>query len=182
MTGPRSAVFLDRDGVLNRVVWRGGKPASPRHVGELAIEPEAPAALAALRAAGLLLFAVTNQPDIRRGLMAPADLDAIHARLADALPLDEIAVCVHDDRDACDCRKPKPGMLLDLARRWNIDLRRSWMIGDQDRDIACARAAGCAGLLIARDYNTGAGADLVGASLAELTQTILQPARTGTAS
>jgi len=176
---PRPAVFLDRDGVLNTVVWRGGKPASPRGLDELQIEPEAAGALGALRAAGFLLFAVTNQPDIRRGLMQPADLTAIHAALAAVLPLDEIAVCPHDDRDACDCRKPNPGMLLDLGRRWNLDLARSWMIGDQDRDIACARAAGCGGLLIGRDYNSGAAADHVGADLVELTQFILRRAVAG---
>jgi D-glycero-D-manno-heptose 1,7-bisphosphate phosphatase len=175
----KPAVFLDRDGVLNHVVWRGGKPASPRSAEELEIEPDAPAAVAALRADGFLLFAVTNQPDIRRELMAPADLAAIHAKLDAALSLDEIACCPHDDRDGCDCRKPKPGMLLDLARRWNIDLARSWMIGDQDRDMACARAAGCTGLLIGRDYNTGAGADHVGRGLLGLTHLILQGAKAG---
>jgi D-glycero-D-manno-heptose 1,7-bisphosphate phosphatase len=175
----KRAVFLDRDGVLNHVVWRGGKPASPRTADELEIDADAPAVVAALRAAGFLVFAVTNQPDIRRELMTPADLAAIHAKLNAALSLNEIACCPHDDRDACDCRKPKPGMLLDLARRWNIDLTRSWMIGDQDRDMACARAAGCTGLLIGRDYNTGAGADHVGRNLSDLTQRILQSAKTG---
>jgi len=178
---PRPAVFLDRDGVLNHVVWRGGKPASPRNAAELEIDADAPAALAALRAAGFLLFAVTNQPDIRRELMSPEDLAAIHAKLAADLPLDAITVCPHDDRDACDCRKPKPGMLLDLARRWNVDLARSWMIGDQDRDIACAKAAGCAGLLIKRDYNTGAGADHIGQGLTDLTHLILHGADAGAA-
>ena len=136
------AVFLDRDGVLNRVVWREGKAASPRALSELEIEPEAPAALAALKAAGFLLFVVTNQPDVRRGLMAGETLDAIHAALAEALPVDEIAACRHDNADDCACRKPKPGLLLDLAARHDIDLSTSFMVGDQDRDIACGRAAG----------------------------------------
>jgi D-glycero-D-manno-heptose 1,7-bisphosphate phosphatase len=89
----RPAIFLDRDGVLNSIVWREGKAASPRSVAELVIEPEAAAALAALKAAGYLLLVVTNQPDVRRGLMSGAVLDAIHERLADALPVDDILAC-----------------------------------------------------------------------------------------
>lgn len=153
----RRAVFLDRDGVLNRVVWRDGKPASPRAVDELEIEPDAPEALAALKAAGYLLLVVTNQPDVRRGLMPAETLDAIHVRLAQALPVDDIVACVHDNADNCACRKPKPGMLLDLAERHGVDLSRSWMVGDQDRDIACGEAAGCATILLKKFYNSGGG-------------------------
>jgi D-glycero-D-manno-heptose 1,7-bisphosphate phosphatase len=152
----RPAVFLDRDGVLNRVVWREGKPASPRAVDELEIEPEAHEALAALRAAGYLLLVVTNQPDVRRGLMPAEALDAIHVRLAQTLPVDDIAACTHDNADDCACRKPKPGMLLELSRRHGVDLSRSWMVGDQDRDIACGKAAGCRTILLERFYNSGA--------------------------
>jgi D-glycero-D-manno-heptose 1,7-bisphosphate phosphatase len=155
------AVFLDRDGVLNRIVWRDGKAASPRTVDELVIEPEAPAVLAALKDAGFKLFVVTNQPDVRRGLMARSTLKAIHAALRDALHVDDIAVCEHDNADDCACRKPRPGMLLDLARRHGVDLSASIMVGDQDRDIACGHAAGCATVLLARPYNAGAGADHV---------------------
>jgi D-glycero-D-manno-heptose 1,7-bisphosphate phosphatase len=151
----RPAVFLDRDGVLNRIVMRDGKAASPRAIEELEVESDAPATLAALKAAGYLLFVVTNQPDIRRGLMSAETLDALHARLAEALPLHEIAACLHDNADACACRKPKPGLVLDLAERHGVDLRRSWLIGDQDRDIACGKAAGCNTILLERDYNSG---------------------------
>lgn len=153
----RPAVFLDRDGVLNRVVWRDGKPASPRAVPELEIEPEALPALERLKAAGYLLLVVTNQPDVRRGLMSAEVLEAIHARLAEALPVDDIAACPHDNADDCACRKPKPGMLLELAKRHGVDLSRSWMIGDQDRDIACGQAAGCATILLKKFYNSGGG-------------------------
>ncbi|WP_269715454.1 D-glycero-alpha-D-manno-heptose-1,7-bisphosphate 7-phosphatase [Caulobacter sp. NIBR2454] len=157
----RRAIFLDRDGVLNRVVWRDGKPASPRHVDELQIVTGVEAALRDLKAMGFLLFAVTNQPDVRRGLMTDAALDELHAALARALPLDEIAACRHDDRDGCACRKPKAGLLLDLAERWNIDLAGSWMVGDMDRDTICGRAAGVSTILLARPYNSAAGADRV---------------------
>jgi D-glycero-D-manno-heptose 1,7-bisphosphate phosphatase len=170
------AVFLDRDGVLNRIVWRDGKAASPRGVDELVIEPEAPAALAALKAAGFKLFVVTNQPDVRRGLMPKASLEAIHGALRDALPVDDIAVCLHDTADECACRKPRPGMLIDLAQRHGLDLAASVMVGDQDRDIACGHAAGCATVLLARDYNSGAGADQVVETLSQAAGVILDAA------
>jgi D-glycero-D-manno-heptose 1,7-bisphosphate phosphatase len=153
MTSTRPAVFLDRDGVLNAVVMRDGKPASPRSLEELQIAPEAPASLQALKDAGFLLLAATNQPDISRGLMAEAAARAINRALERALPLDEISICPHDNADACNCRKPKPGMLLGMAARHAVDLARSWMVGDQERDIACGQAAGCRTVLLARDYN-----------------------------
>jgi len=167
------AVFLDRDGVLNKIVWRDGKAASPRSVEELVIEPEAPAALAALSAAGFKLFVVTNQPDVRRGLMAKSVLDDIHQALRDTLRVDDIAVCEHDNADACACRKPRPGMLLELARRHDLDLSASIMVGDQDRDIACGYAAGCATVLLARPYNAGAGADHVVETLFQAVSVIM---------
>lgn len=159
------AVFFDRDGVLNSVVWRDGKPASPRSVDELVIEDAAAEAIARIREAGYRVFVVTNQPDVRRGLMADAALDAIHDKIASMLPIDEIVACRHDNADACDCRKPLPGMLLSLARRWDIDLHGSWMVGDQDRDTACGRSAGVQTVLLKRPYNTGEGADHVVADL-----------------
>ncbi|NBB14416.1 HAD-IIIA family hydrolase [Caulobacter sp. SLTY] len=173
----RRAIFLDRDGVLNAVVWRDGKPASPRSPLEWEAAIDAAPALAALREAGFLLLVVTNQPDVRRSLMSQATLDAIHDKLREQLSVDDLIACVHDDRDACACRKPRPGMLLTLAERWGVDLAESWMVGDQDRDIACGRAAGCRTLLLTRPYNSGAGADLHTDSLAEAAAAILTPLR-----
>lgn len=172
----RRAIFLDRDGVLNAVVWRDGKAASPRSPQELEVVLDAAPALAALREAGYLLLVVTNQPDVRRELMSQATLDAIHGELRQQLDVDDLIACVHDDRDACGCRKPKPGMLLTLAERWDVDLAESWMIGDQDRDIACGRAAGCHTLLLARPYNSGSDADLIVESLTQAANAILTPA------
>jgi D-glycero-D-manno-heptose 1,7-bisphosphate phosphatase len=155
------AVFLDRDGVLNRVVWREGKPASPRSLAELEVEPAAAESLERLKAHGFRLFGVTNQPDVRRGRMSMDVLEAIHQTLCAVLPIEEISACVHDDRDGCRCRKPQPGLILELAARHDIEVSRSWMIGDQDRDVASARAAGCRAVLLARSYNSSSGADLV---------------------
>ncbi len=155
MTSGRAAIFLDRDGVINAVIMRDGKVSSPCLLSEFVLEPGVEEALSELRRSGLLLFVVTNQPDIRRGLLSPQSLDAIHARLRALLPVDDIAFCPHDNVDECDCRKPKPGMLLDLAKRWHVDLSRSFMIGDQDRDIECGRRAGCITILLGKSYNSG---------------------------
>ena len=179
MSGLRPAVFLDRDGVLNAVVWRDGKPASPRSTAELRIEPQAAAALRALAAGGYALFVVTNQPDVARGRMAAEELDAIHQALAAALPVEEIAACLHDDADACACRKPKPGLLLDLARRHGLDLARSWMVGDQARDITCGRAAGCDTILVERSYNRDAPAGHRAADVWQAACTILDEGARG---
>lgn len=173
MSGDR-AVFFDRDGVLNNVVWRDGKPASPRTPGELEIADGAARVMGCLRRSGYRIFVVTNQPDVRRGLMTAETLTDIHARLVESLAVDDIAACLHDDRDACACRKPKAGMLLDLAARWNIDLGASWMVGDQDRDVACGKLAGCRTVLLDRPYNSGIGADWVADDLVEAVRLILR--------
>ena len=111
----RKAVFLDRDGVINRAVVRDGKPYPPASVDEMILLPRVGEALHALKAAGFMLIVVTTQPDVARGTTPRAAVDAIHEALMAALPLDEIRCCFHDDHDACSCRKPKPGALLDAA-------------------------------------------------------------------
>lgn len=170
----QKAVFFDRDGVLNNIVWRDCKPASPRSPEELDIVPEAAKVIGCLHRSGYRVFVVTNQPDVRRGLMSAETLTAIHAKLVEVLPVDDIAACTHDDRDDCGCRKPKAGMLLDLAERWNIDLSESWMVGDQDRDTACGKAAGCRTVLLDRSYNSGMGSDLVADDLVEAVRLIIR--------
>jgi D-glycero-D-manno-heptose 1,7-bisphosphate phosphatase len=142
------AVFLDRDGVINRAVVRNGKPYPPASITELEILPGVPAALARLRAAGYRLVIVTNQPDIARGATTIAAVEAIHAEMRSTLGLDDIRVCPHDDADRCGCRKPKPGLLL---REPAHDMAASVMIGDRWRDIEAGRAAGC-GVTILVDY------------------------------
>ena len=132
------AVFLDRDGVLNRAIVRDGRPYPPASVEALEIPKDVAQALARLKAAGYRLVVVTNQPDVARGSMDRGVVEAINAALAARLPLDEIRVCYHDDRDGCGCRKPLPGLLLQQPAH---DLRRSVMIGDRWRDIEAGRRA-----------------------------------------
>ena len=147
-----TAVFLDRDGVLNEPVIRGGKPYPPAGLQDLKIYPEAAAALAQLKQAGYLLIVVTNQPDVARGTTTRGEVEAIHAAMRRTLPVDDFLTCCHDDRDACVCRKPKPGLLLEAAARYHIDLPRSFLIGDRWRDIDAGAGAGCRTVWIDRQY------------------------------
>ena len=149
----KRAVFLDRDGVINASVVRDGKPYPPDSVDEMEILPGVDEALTALRAAGFELIVVTNQPDVARGKQTRAAVDAIHAKLSAELPLDAIYACFHDDAEACDCRKPKPGMLVNAARDRGIDLPSSFMVGDRWRDTDAGLAAGTRAIFIDRGYS-----------------------------
>ncbi len=170
----RRAVFLDRDGVINQVVFRNGLPGSPRHPGELVFESGVNQALELLARRGFRMFLVTNQPDLARGLLRRKDHHTMLEALQKHLPmLDGLAVCPHDDRHACGCRKPQPGLLLALCRRENLEMRDCWMVGDSGRDTEAARRAGCRSILIDRAYNSAARADFRTGNLLQAVQIIL---------
>lgn len=146
------AVFLDRDGVINRALTRGGKPYPPATIEEVEILTGAPEALTALRGAGFHLLVVTNQPDIARGTLDPAALEAINNHLRQRLPLDRIYVCPHDDADVCGCRKPRAGLFHRAAADYALDLKNCFMVGDRWRDIDAGHTAGCRTVLIEYGY------------------------------
>ena len=148
------AVFLDRDGVINRALERDRQPQSPASLSEFEILPEVPAACHRLKQAGFLLVVVTNQPDVGRGTLKREIVETIHTEMCRRLPIDRVGVCYHPGKGAsnCDCRKPKPGMLLSAARELGIDLAQSWMVGDRWRDVDCGNAAGCRTIFIDRGY------------------------------
>src|ERR1700686_817839 len=127
---PRRTIFLDRDGVINRVVFRDGRPTAPRQPAEFEIDESVEESLDRLQGGGFKLFVVTNQPDVARGLMSGQSLRVMTDRIMATLPVDAVRVCPHDDRDGCECRKPKPGMLVELAREHGLVLRGSYLIGD----------------------------------------------------
>ena len=145
------AVFLDRDGVLNRVVLREGKPYPPSGIETLRLLHGVREACRSLREAGFLLILATNQPDIGRGTADVTKVSTIHNYLQRYLSLADVKVCPHDDADECDCRKPKPGLLLAAARDWGIDLAASYFVGDRWRDVEAGQRAGCRAVFI--DYN-----------------------------
>jgi D-glycero-D-manno-heptose 1,7-bisphosphate phosphatase len=150
----RRAVFLDRDGVISRALEREGLPYPPTSLGEFQIFPEVPEACRRLKQAGFLLVVVTNQPDVGRRTLNQEIVEAIHAEMCRQLPIDRVEVCYHPGKGQsdCDCRKPKPGMLLRAAKELGIDLEQSWMVGDRWRDIDCGHAAGCRTIFIDRGY------------------------------
>jgi D-glycero-D-manno-heptose 1,7-bisphosphate phosphatase len=147
------AVFLDRDGVLNQCFVRQGVPYPPQTLAEVAMEEGAQSAVSRLKAAGYLLLVVTNQPDVARGTQRRQTVEALNAEISRGLPIDDIAVCYHDNADNCDCRKPKPGMLLALAKKWNVDLPHSFIVGDRSSDVLAGEAAGVKTFLVNRPYS-----------------------------
>ena len=176
------AVFLDRDGVLNSAVIKGGKPFPPSTVAELEFTADAAALLQNLKSHGYKLLVVTNQPDIARGVTSRESVEAIHQKLSAALPVDEVFTCPHSDENDCDCRKPKPGLILEAARRHHIDLASSFMIGDRWRDVEAGQNAGVRTILIDDGYAEKQPArppDAKVHSLREATEWILNATRKG---
>jgi D-glycero-D-manno-heptose 1,7-bisphosphate phosphatase len=138
--------------VLNAAPVRNGRPHSPSTVEEVEILPGVPEACDRLMQHGFLLIAITNQPNVARGIQRREAIEEIHRFLQTRIPLDDFRVCYHDDSDGCNCRKPKPGMLLAAAVDWCIELRKSFMVGDRWRDIEAGRRAGCKTIFINYHY------------------------------
>ncbi len=163
----RPAVLLDRDGVLNRAYERGGVTHPPRSLAELELLPGVEAALARLAATGFALVGVSNQPDVARGLQSRAVVDELNAALVERLGLLAILACFHDTPDDCACRKPRPGLLHAAAQRFDLDLQRSFMVGDRWSDVLAGQAAGCRAILIDNPWS-GAGRCLPDACVTDL--------------
>jgi D-glycero-D-manno-heptose 1,7-bisphosphate phosphatase len=147
------AVFLDRDGVINRITVANGVPHPPRMLSAFVFIPQVAAACRRLERAGLKLVVVTNQPDIARGTQTRHRVAAMNARVSARLPVEGVLTCFHDGPDACLCRKPKPGLLRQAATRWRLDLKRSFMVGDRWSDVVAGHAAGCRSILIKKSYS-----------------------------
>jgi D-glycero-D-manno-heptose 1,7-bisphosphate phosphatase len=151
--GPMApAIFLDRDGVINVPVVVNGKSYPPADIKNFRLIDGVKKSIIAFRDAGYRTIIVTNQPDVATGEQKRSVVEAMHAILRRELVIDDIYVCYHIDQDACDCRKPKPGMLIDAQRKWNLDLDKSYMIGDRWRDIEAGTAAGCQTIFLDYGY------------------------------
>ena len=172
----KPAVFLDRDGVINRTIVRDGVPHPPDSLEEVEILPGVPEALAKLSQVALPLVVVTNQPDVARGTQTREAVEQINQFLRTRLPLTEICTCFHDTPDNCSCRKPKAGLLVEAARSYNIDLKRSFMVGDRWSDIVAGQTAGCTTLLIDLPYSNAekCSPDFRVRDLAEATEIIVR--------
>jgi len=166
----RSAVFLDRDGVINKTVFRRGAQRAPQDETEWVWMEGVHDTLRALAARGYVLVVCTNQPDVSRGWQTRAQVDAFHRMLAQELPIARVYACFHDDAEACTCRKPLPGLLLMGRDEFDIDMATSFMVGDRASDIEAGRAAGCRTVLLRHpdDASTNVAADHEIRALAEL--------------
>lgn len=147
------AVFLDRDGVINKAVVLNGRPYPPSSISDLIIVDGVEDGLLTLKQLGFLLIIVTNQPDVARGKTSITVVNEINSFLKKELNLDDIYCCIHDSFDYCNCRKPKPGMIFEAAKKWNIDLTQSFIVGDRWRDIETGINAGVKTLLIDYGYD-----------------------------
>ena len=149
------AVFLDRDGIINHIVFHRGinKPSSPWNLEEFKLKDGVENPLKKLKELGFLLFIISNQPDIARGNVKKGTTEKINKILYEKFPIKEIRICPHDDKDNCNCRKPKPGMILDLKEKYDIDLKKSYVIGDSWKDMKIGENAGVKSILIDKKYN-----------------------------
>lgn len=165
---PRGCVFFDRDGIVNSSPGEGYVERRE----DFHILPEFVRCLRIVRARGYEAVIVTNQRGVALGLVPQAELQAMHDHLRQRLAREglsvlDILVCPHDDKDDCSCRKPKPGLILEAARRHDLDLARSWVIGDHERDVEAGRRAGCRTIRVgpreepsAADFRVGSVAEL----------------------
>jgi D-glycero-D-manno-heptose 1,7-bisphosphate phosphatase len=173
----KKAIFLDRDGVINRKASEGQYVT---HWEEMEFLPGVHEAVRLLNQAGFLVVVVSNQRCVAKGLITTFELDCLHARMSNGFAragatLDAIYYCPHENEPPCACRKPQPGLLLEAARIHEIDLAKSWMIGDSERDVRAGMAAGCRTVRLTEDdRSVVGGSDIVGSSLLDATHKILQ--------
>ena len=153
------ALFLDRDGVINKIVVRNNRQTSPRSFEEFELSPGIARILSTAKERGFLNIIATSQPEVVRGLIAREEVERMHDFIRSNLAIDDILVCFHDDADHCECRKPKPGLLTQAAKKWNIDLRTAFMVGDTYKDVEAGRAAGAVTILVNAFYNQDAQPD-----------------------
>jgi|SRR5579859_614826 len=140
------AAFLDRDGVINQKAATEDEYVTRWE--EMAILPGVADAIRQLNGVGFKVIVVTNQRCVSKGFITTQELELIHQQMCDhfstaGATIDAIYYCPHELEPPCACRKPEPGMLLEAAREHDIDLQRSWMIGDSDKDVEAGRRAGC---------------------------------------
>jgi D-glycero-D-manno-heptose 1,7-bisphosphate phosphatase len=166
-------VFIERDGILNRVRVERQHQVSPLTLEDFHVKKETAPLLKRLKAAGFLVFATTNQPGLSRGYQSRRDLDQMHELLRKTLPLDDILVCPHDEVDHCPCRKPKPGLLVEASFKYRLYLDHSFVVSDKWQDAEAARAAGCTSLLIESPWLGNVHKDLVLPNLKAVVEKIL---------
>jgi D-glycero-D-manno-heptose 1,7-bisphosphate phosphatase len=167
-------IFFERDGILNVVRVERQHHVSPLTMEEFHVNTAIAPLLAKLKAEGFCLIATTNQPGLSRGYQSRRELDRMHELLRRKLPIDDILVCPHDETDSCPCRKPKPGLLVEAAFQWSLDLDRSFVVSEKWQDAEAARTAGCTSLLLQSPWVGDVHHDFVLPDLEAIVDKILQ--------
>lgn len=139
----KPAVFLDRDGVINKVILHKGRPFSPRKIAELQIIEGVKESVTLMKEKGFEVVVVTNQPDLARGYITKSMLIEMHKIISQSTGINHFYFCGHDDSDECICRKPKTGMLLKAALDLKLNLKKSFLVGDRWKDISAGQEVGC---------------------------------------
>ena len=170
----KRAVFIERDAILNEVRTGPKHQITPLTLEEFKVNKDAEAPLKKLKAAGFVLIATTNQPGLSRGYQSRRDLDRMHDLLRRTFPLDDIMICPHDESDHCPCRKPRPGLLIEAAFKWQLNLDHSFVISDKWQDSEAARTAGCTSLLLQSPWVGQVHHDFVLPDLAAIIEKILR--------
>ena len=169
----KSAVFIERDGILNQVRVERGQPVGPLTLAEFHMNGQVAPLLCQLKAAGLVLIVTTNQPGLSQGYQSRRELDRMHDQLRATFPADDILVCPHDEMDDCPCRKPRPGLLVEANFKWQLSLSRSFVVSDKWQDAEAARRAGCHSVLLKSPWLGKGHHDIVLPDLATITGKIL---------
>lgn len=147
------AIFFDRDGVINRSIIKNNKPYPPKNLEELELIDGIHLLMWRLKQKGFLIFVITNQPDVSRGTQTKSMVEALNTNIKKELPINEIFTCYHDDKNNCECRKPKSGFILQAKDKYDIDLKQSFVIGDRWKDIQAGKSAGCLTIFIDYGYD-----------------------------
>lgn len=170
----RSAVFIERDGILNLDRVERDQPVGPLCLQQMEPKTESIEPLRQLKAAGFLLIATTNQPGLSHGTLSRRELDRMHSVLTQMFCVDDFFICPHDANDGCPCRKPKPGLITEAAFKWQINLERSFVVSNKWQDAKAAHNAGCTSLLINSPWIGKGHRDIVLAKMSEVPAKISQ--------
>jgi D-glycero-D-manno-heptose 1,7-bisphosphate phosphatase len=170
----KTAIFLERDGVLNRLPATSGARRTPARLEEFSIVPGVKQHLLRLKEAGHLLIVTTNQPGLSSGTLPRRELDLMHTVLKRQLPVDDIFVCPHEASDRCFCRKPVPGMFTEAAFKHQLTLEHCIVISDQWEDATAAEAVGARSILIESPWNGRGHHDSLVANFPDAVEKALQ--------
>ena len=172
----RRAIFLDRDGVINKAVIREGRPYPPVNWNEFSWVNGIQDVTQKLKEAGYLLFCVTNQPDVGRGLQDRSMIEAFHKYILESLPLEKIYTC-YDYSNNNPLRKPKPGMIFELRKKYHLNLEDCWVVGDRWKDIDAGNTAGCQTIFLDYGYDETlkSSPDYVISDLRQLIPLVIKP-------